>query len=148
MKSRASDRLAELASRLMVHGGRFSRSLSHRAGAQLSFVAVRALSNLQHQGPLRLGELAASELVSQPAMTATVNKLEHEGLVTRGDDAEDGRVSVIALTPAGDAALERFRARAAAAARRSMEQLSVAELDTLDRAAELLERLVRSIEAR
>ncbi len=143
-----SGSLDRLAARLLVQGSRFSRSMSRHTGEQRSLVAMRVLSNLLQDGPLRIGELAARELIAQPAMTTTVNRLEAEGLVFRGSDAEDARASVVTLTEAGSAVLMSFRARAAAIARPGLVQLADSDIAVLERAADLLEQLVRSISSR
>src|ERR1700733_14361587 len=58
--------------------------------------------------PRRITDLAASEGVMQPSMTALVSTLERSGLVERRRDASDGRVSLVALTSIGT---EYIRAR-------------------------------------
>ena len=131
--------------RLFVQASRFSRSMSRRTGAQRSLVAMRVLSNLEGQ-PLRVGELAAREMVTQPAMTTTLNRLATDGLVERHVDADDARAALVALTDAGHDALASFRARAANAARPVLDELADDDLTTLVRAADLLERLVATLD--
>ena len=91
----------QLSVSLMVHSSRFARSLSRRAGSVRSLVAMRVLSNLEQVGDLRIGELAEREFIAQPAMTATVNRLEGDGLVERLRDEGDARASLVHLTRAG-----------------------------------------------
>ena len=57
----------------------------------LSFTTLSVLHTLAEHGPLRLGELTATEQVSQPAITQMVTKLEVEGLVERRPDPRDRR---------------------------------------------------------
>ncbi|GAA3814026.1 MarR family winged helix-turn-helix transcriptional regulator [Cellulomonas soli] len=133
--------LDQLAARLVVHGSRFARYASRGPGERRSVVAVRVLANLQHEGPLRIGELTARERISQPAMTSAVNRLEEDGLVLRRADLDDARACVVELTDAGRAELEDFRGRAAERARPALERLSAEDLAVLDRAADLLEQL-------
>ncbi|MGG2461717.1 MarR family winged helix-turn-helix transcriptional regulator [Streptomyces sp. RGM 3693] len=47
------------------------------------------------------GELAAHTMVTTGAMTKRIDRLEHDGLVTRRRSATDGRGRVVALTEAG-----------------------------------------------
>jgi DNA-binding MarR family transcriptional regulator len=133
--------LDQLAARLVVHGSRFARYASRASGERRSVVALRVLSNLQHEGPLRIGELAAHERITQPAMTAAVNRLAMDGLVLRRADPDDARASVVELTDAGLVELESFRARAAEAVRPALERLTARDRAVLDRAAVLLDQL-------
>ncbi|MEA4944539.1 MAG: MarR family transcriptional regulator [Propionicimonas sp.] len=131
----------ELTSRFLSQASWFVRTVNRRAGMRHSLVAMRVLSNLQHEGDLRVGELAAREAVSQPTMTVTVNRLEQDGLVTRHPDPSDARASVVRLTASGLAELQSFRSRAAAVVRPVLADLDGADLATLTRAAELFELL-------
>nr|WP_308801916.1 MarR family transcriptional regulator [Streptomyces polyasparticus] len=53
------------------------------------------------------GELAAHTMVTTGAMTKRVDRLEHNGLVTRRRSDGDGRGRVVALTPAGRKLIDR-----------------------------------------
>jgi len=48
-----------------------------------------------------MGELARHLDVREPTVTATVDRLEREGLVRRSRDEHDGRVVRVSITPAG-----------------------------------------------
>ncbi|MFF2147400.1 MarR family winged helix-turn-helix transcriptional regulator [Kitasatospora sp. NPDC058190] len=98
--------LNELATRLVRH------LLSDRQGMSLTTVAV--LGRLGQEGPIRLTALAAAEGIAQPSMTALVQRLERQGLVSRSADPTDGRVCLVAITDAGHELLsERRRAQRA-----------------------------------
>src|SRR5579871_1310960 len=71
------------------------------------FTALRALAAT----PLRVGELAQVVEVRTPSAVALVDGLVERGLVRRGPDAHDGRVSVVELTPAGRRVLRRAEQR-------------------------------------
>ena len=45
--------------------------------------------------------LAQEATVEQPTMTATIQRMERDGLVTRKPNPDDGRSALIALTPKG-----------------------------------------------
>ncbi|GAA1668512.1 hypothetical protein GCM10009830_12900 [Glycomyces endophyticus] len=141
MVSRSPEGIDQLAARLVSQGSRFARTASRRAGTQRSLIALRALANLQQEGDLRIGELAVREAITQPAMTAAVNRLEADGLVARGADPADARATVVSLTEAGAAELHEFRMRAAAKVRPALESLGEADLAVLARAADLLQEL-------
>lgn len=137
--------LDELGARLIVHGSRFARSAIGSTGQQRSVVVQRVLSNLRHDGPLRIGELTEREHITQPAMTGVVNKLEADGLVAKQHDPQDARAILVTVTADGIAELERIRSQGAAIVRPKLEALDAADIAVLDRAARLLERLVDAL---
>ena len=53
------------------------------------------------EAPARLGELQQGVLLSQPALSRLVDRLEARGLVARSSDQTDGRAVRVTLTPAG-----------------------------------------------
>ncbi len=79
-------------------------------------------------GSRRAGELAAANAVTKPTVSAMINGLRQQGWVGEAvDEAGDGRVTRIELTPAGRARLAEFEEELAA----RMEEL----LPGVDRAA-------------
>ena len=74
----------------------------------MSLTSLSTLATLELTGPQRITDLAASEGVMQPSMTALVSTLERSGLVERRSDPSDRRVAMVALTPVGT---EYIRAR-------------------------------------
>jgi DNA-binding MarR family transcriptional regulator len=148
MVSRSPEGVDQLSVRLISQGSRFARTATRRAGEQRSLIALRVLSNLQHEGDLRVGELAQRETISQPAMTAAVNRLEEDGLVARLADPGDARAAVVRLTEAGAAELDAFRMRAAAGVRPVLEALGEDDLAVLARAADLLQQLADQLNRR
>ena len=60
-------------------------------GGELSRSEVGLLSTLSG-GPPRITDLAELEGLAQPTMTSLVKALEHQGLVCRDRQADDGRV--------------------------------------------------------
>jgi DNA-binding MarR family transcriptional regulator len=77
---------------------------------ELSLTAAATLTTLRRSGPARLTDLAVTEGISQPSMTALVARLADQGLVQRGTDPGDRRAVLIAVTPAGADLLDRRRA--------------------------------------
>jgi DNA-binding MarR family transcriptional regulator len=75
----------------------------HITSQALSLTSALALSRLNREGPIRLTTLAAAEGIAQPSMTQLIQRLERQGLVTRVDDPEDGRVALVSLSDAGRA---------------------------------------------
>jgi DNA-binding MarR family transcriptional regulator len=112
-------------------------------GDGLSRARLSALSVVVFRGPLTLGELAAAEGVRSATMSGIVNGLERGGLVRRRPHGTDRRAVQVEATAAGRRLLDRARTRRIAFVTSKLGDLSKAELDTLHRAAELLERRFR-----
>lgn len=79
------------------------------AGAGISLAQARALSSVDRHGSLRLTELAMSEQVAQPTISAMAARLEAGGLLRRKASPEDGRAVIVELTDAGRASVESIR---------------------------------------
>src|SRR5437870_7582499 len=78
-------------------------------GRELSLTAVSTLASLERTGPRRLTDLAVSEGVTQPSMTAVVTQLEDLGFAERRRAPDDGRVVMVAVTRAGTQYLRSMR---------------------------------------
>jgi len=62
---------------------------------------ARAITVLDHEGPLRLGALAERLHVAPRSVTEVVDALESRGLVQREADPSDRRATLVGLTDAG-----------------------------------------------
>lgn len=69
--------------------------------SKVSITASTALALIDRAGPKRISELAQSEGITQPSMTALVSGLEADGLVQRRPDPSDGRAVLVELSEAG-----------------------------------------------
>src|SRR5215467_3752097 len=107
----------------------------------LSPTQTAVLATINREGPLTPSELAEIERVKRPTMTRTLACLEREGLIERTPDPADGRSSLVALNDAGHEALAVQRRRKSAYLARRLRKLEPDEVETLARAAELLERI-------
>ena len=96
-------------------------------------------------GPKRVTELAELEGLAQPTITILIKRLEQNGWVTRARDAEDGRVVLVSLTPAGTVALEQFRAQYREVLREHLEALSDEQVEALGDGLEALDALAASM---
>ncbi len=106
---------------------------------------LSALSVLVFAGPMRLTELAALEQVRPPTMTKVVAGLEGAGLVRRQADATDARAVRIEATARGTKLLQEGRRRRVQRLSRALQTLEVADVDTLARAAAIIERIVPAL---
>jgi DNA-binding MarR family transcriptional regulator len=132
----------ELASRLRLVITRTARRLRQEAGTELSPSQTAALATIERHGPLTPSELAQLERVQRPTATRIVARLEDEVLVERTSDPADGRSFTVAATPKGRALMGKLRTRKNAYLARRLQRLDYADLATLQRAAEILERLL------
>ncbi|HKG35548.1 MAG TPA: MarR family transcriptional regulator [Solirubrobacterales bacterium] len=121
---------------------RTARRLRQEAAGDLSPSATAALATAERHGPLTPSELADLERVSRPSATRSIGCLAERGLVARTPDPADGRSALVAVTPAGRDALRRLRGRKNAYLSKRMRRLADEDVETLSRAADILERLL------
>jgi DNA-binding MarR family transcriptional regulator len=131
-----------LPARLRLAITRLARRLRQQGETSASPTQLAALATIERDGPITLGGLAAVERVQPPTITAAVGRLEQRGLVRRLTDPDDRRVARVEITPQGRRLLEQSRSRKTAYLDRKLASLIVDERDTLERAAEILERLL------
>lgn len=135
--------LSDTASQLRNAIVRTSRALRQEAAGEsgLSPTQTAVLASISRSGPLTPSELADLERVKRPTMTRTLGCLEREGLIERAPDPADGRSSLVAVNDAGRERLARLRRRKSAYLARRLRKLDPEEVETLARAAALLERM-------
>jgi DNA-binding MarR family transcriptional regulator len=136
--------LTETAAKLRMAIVRTSRRLRQEAATEssgLTPTSVAALATVERHGPLTPSELAEIERVKRPTMTRTLGCLEREGLVDRTPDPADGRSSLVTINAAGRERLRRLRGRKNAYLARRMRGLTDEEVETLERAVEILDRM-------
>jgi len=131
-----------LASRLRLAVARTARRLRQEAGGGLSPTLTAALASIENHGPLTPSELADRERIKRPTATRLIGTLEGAGLVTRTADISDRRSSLIAITPEGRELMRTLRTRKDLYLAQRLRKLSDSDRETLDRAADLLERLL------
>jgi DNA-binding MarR family transcriptional regulator len=102
--------------------------------------------NTLSEGPRRITELAECEGLAQPTTTLLVKRLEELGLVRRERQADDGRVVLVSLEPAGIQALEDFRARFMVLLRAELATTTDAQIEALVVATETLESLINLLQ--
>ena len=131
-----------VAAHLRVVVARTARRLRQEAGTDLSPSQTSALAAVDRHGPLTPSELAACERIQRPTATRVIARLEESGLVSRAADPEDRRSSLVSVTPEGRALLEKLRTRKDAFLAQRLAKLDAEELATLERAADILERVL------
>ncbi len=134
----------ELASRLRLAIARTARRLRQNSGTDLSAALTAALATVECKGPVTPSELASVENVKRPTATRLVSRLEEQGLVERAGDPVDRRSFLVGITPKGRALLSRLRKRKNAYLARRLRELDAADVAALERAADVLERLLES----
>jgi DNA-binding MarR family transcriptional regulator len=132
----------DLAGHLRLTIVRTARRLRQEAGGELSPSLAAALSTVERHGPLTPSDVAARERIQRPTVTRVLARLEEQGLIERMADPRDGRSSLVMTTAAGRALLEELRTRKTAFLAHRIERLTSEERETLDRAADILERML------
>jgi DNA-binding MarR family transcriptional regulator len=132
----------DVASRLRFAVVRLARRMRQEAGSELSPTLAAALASVERAGPLTPSELAEIERVKRPTATRVIARLVADGLVSKAADPADGRVSLISISPEGRRLLTRLRKRKNAYLSRRLRELEPDELETVERAAEILEDLL------
>ncbi|MDA0178800.1 MarR family transcriptional regulator [Solirubrobacter phytolaccae] len=132
----------DLAHRLRPVLTRLARRMRQEANGDLTPTQVAALATISRFGPLTPSELASREKIQRPTATRVLALLEERGLVARTADPSDRRSSLVAATPVGLELLDAVRERKDAFLALRLETLSPEDLVILDRAAEILERVL------
>lgn len=126
-----------LASQLAREGHRLvSEALAEEGARKHHFTVLTALAE---QGGISQAALGRRVWIDRSDLHALLNELERDGLVTRAADAEDRRLKLVELTPAGARKLKRMDARVEAAQDALLEPLAAHDRDRLVR---LLTRVV------
>src|SRR6478735_86803 len=132
----------DLAHRLRPVLTRLARRMRQAASGDLSPSQSAALATIDCHGPLTPSELAVRESIQRPTATRVAARLEEAGLIERTADPADRRSSLLTTTAAGASLLVRVRAEKDAYLAERLDRLSPAELAALDRAADILERVL------
>jgi DNA-binding MarR family transcriptional regulator len=135
--SSAADRFHSAA----IHALRYARQEDAASG--LSAARLSALSVLVFAGSKTLGELAETEQVRPPTMSAIVQGLERDDLVGRSSDPEDGRVVRVHATAKGKRVLQRARKRRIAVLADRLVDLDRAQIAIVREAAEIVDAALR-----
>jgi len=75
-------------------------------GGRVTAAQFGVLEFLYHKGPARISTIIEKTLSTGGNMTVVIRNLERQGLAGRCRDKADGRASVVALTPKGEALMK------------------------------------------
>ena len=126
----------------IVRTARRLRQEAAGGASELTPTGASALAMVERHGPLTPSELAEVERVKRPTATRTLRLLEEAGLVDRAADPGDGRSFLVSVNAAGRERLRRLRGRKNAYLARRMRDLPDRDVETLERAAEILEGIL------
>lgn len=134
---------SQVATDLRIVAGRLIRRLREQASPGDYTAAQKAvLLRLERDGPATVTELARAEGVRSQSMGATVASLEAPGLVAGTADPNDGRRTVLSLTPRCMKLLKTTRAAKDDWLFRTIDaECSADEIKKLAAAVALLQRL-------
>jgi MarR family transcriptional regulator, lower aerobic nicotinate degradation pathway regulator len=93
-----------------------------------------ALAKLDDLGSVSQNQLGRLTRMDPATVSGVVGRLIARGFVRQSPDARDARLVLLALTPAGRAAVSEMKAVGAEVSRRTLEPLKSAEADALLRA--------------
>jgi DNA-binding MarR family transcriptional regulator len=99
---------------------------------------IGVLGYLSRRGKSSLSETADVLCISHPQMSVLADRLVAEGLIERTRDGEDRRISWIATTPEGQAALGEALDSTVSRVQKLLEPLSPEELDCIKSSLKLL----------
>jgi DNA-binding MarR family transcriptional regulator len=119
-----------------------------RQPRDMSLTSLSTLATLELTGPRRITDLAASEGVMQPSMTALVSTLERSGLVERRSDPSDRRVALVALTSDGTEYIRARRQAGVEAFAQLINDLPADEAEALSAAVTAITHIQRLDEER
>ena len=133
---------SDIAAPLRLAITRMARRLRQESDPGLTPSQLAALATIESHGPLTPSDLAQIERISRPSATRILRGLVDAGLVDRRPDPADGRSALVEIEERGRKLLNRLRSRKNAYLSRRLAGLEPEELETLDRAAGILERLL------
>jgi DNA-binding MarR family transcriptional regulator len=138
-----SERSVETAARLRLVMVRLARALRHQGSTALSPSQVSALASVDEYGPLRISALATLESVGAPVATRVVASLEELDLLTRTEDPDDRRASLVELSEHGRTVLAALWSERTIGLSSRVDALTPAERNRLELALPALEKLAR-----
>jgi len=104
----------------------------------------RVLMLAHERGPISVGQIAENAVLKLSTATKVVQRLRDEGLVILSRGRDDGRVTNVKTTAAGDAAVAIIRQVASSLYRRAFRDIDSNDIQQLIRILARVERNLRS----
>lgn len=144
MLSSETDLASTLALEIRTVAGKLKRRLrEHGEHGDLTPTQVSVVLRLEKDGSATVSGLARAEGIRPQSMSAVITPLQDAGLVGGAPDPNDGRQTLMCLTPKCLKLLKEGRAaRQDWLTKRISQKLSVGQQEKLQAALELLVRLV------
>lgn len=108
-------------------GQRHAAIFAARIGDELTMTQWAALAKLAETGPCSQNLLGRLTAMDAATIKGVVDRLARRGLVETRPDAEDGRLLVVLLTPAGEEVIARATPNAFAITEETLAPLDAAE---------------------
>jgi len=140
-----SRRIEYVSTELLARAQALTRLVAKQVQSELSFTEAKVLNTLR-DGPRRITELAEYEGLAQPTTTLLVKRLEELSLVRRERQADDGRVVLVSLEPAGLQALENFRIQFKALLSADLASATDEHIEALVTATQALDSLINMLQ--
>jgi DNA-binding MarR family transcriptional regulator len=137
----------DIAEALPQRAQELGRLFMRQAGLGVSRTELGVLRAVS-SSPQRIGDLAAAEGVTQPAISLLVNRLQARGWVAREADPADRRAVLVTITPLGRRVWEGVRAEYRALLHEEMATLPDDDVAALARAVDVLDGLVGRLRER
>jgi DNA-binding MarR family transcriptional regulator len=131
----------DVAGRLYFALAKLIRMLRREVPVALSLGSITALGTVVNEGPIRVGDLAATEGVRAPTMTRIVDGLVADGLAERVPDPGDRRACLVRATAAGVEVLTGARTARARVLATSLARLAPEQRNALAAALPAIESL-------
>ena len=130
---------------LAVHHRMLRAVNDEMLGCGLSMARTKMLRRLHEQGPTRQNVLAADFGLAPHSITDLVDGLERHGLAERRPDPTDRRAKLVAITDAGEAALDVANATRERLLKEIFGALSEADRETFLRLLDGLDEAARRL---
>lgn len=137
------DTTTSTAARLRLSLVRLTRLIRQGNSAGLSPSQLSALATIEEFGPLRLSALAGYESVGASVITRVVASLEELDLVTREEDPDDKRATLVGLSSTGVATLSDLWSQRTKGLSSRLDLLSDEERRAIEAALPALEKMAR-----
>ena len=121
--------------------GRLGRVLRQQTDDDLSYPQISLLFSIERMAPVTPSALAASEGVTAPSVTRSLERLRRLGLIDRQISAADGRVSFIKLSLEGHEECMRIRHSRDVWLSEHLARLNANEIEELVRLIPVLRKL-------